>query len=53
MSPGEAIALISVVVLLTLGAVLLRQYRRRSSGRSLSQTGVKVWDKSDRWNHWR
>lgn len=50
---AEVIASISVALLLTLALFLLRWYRRRFGGRSLSQTDVKIWSKSERWNHWR
>jgi hypothetical protein len=53
MSPDEAIVFISLAVLLMVLVVLLRQYRRRPSGRSLNQNDVKIWSKSDRWSHWR
>jgi hypothetical protein len=49
---SEAIAVISLAVLLIVVILLLRLYRRRGSGRSLSQD-VRIWSKSDRWRHWR
>jgi len=53
MSPGKAIAFISLaVVLMALFVLLLRRVRRRSSKRSLSQD-VRIWSKSDRWYPWR
>jgi hypothetical protein len=53
MSPGKAIAFISLaVVLVALFVVLLRRSGRRSTKRSLSQD-VRIWSKSDRWRPWR
>jgi hypothetical protein len=53
MSPGKAIAFISLaVVLVALLILLLRRSGRRSNRRSLSQD-VRIWSKSDRWRPWR
>jgi hypothetical protein len=53
MSPGKAIAFISLaVVLVALFVVLALYRRRRSRKRSLGQD-VRIWSKSDRWRPWR
>jgi hypothetical protein len=49
---SEAIAAISLAVLLIVVFLLVRLYRRRGSGRSLSGD-VRIWSKSDRWRPWR
>jgi hypothetical protein len=52
MSPGKAIAFISLAVVLVALFVVVRRYRQRSRKRALGQD-VRIWSKSDRWRPWR